>query len=527
VLVIALGDSRAWSGSDAGGKAATVKVMAETGSWVPDVGYWAEDLDPEGVHHPLYNTQRMGDHWVQATSLPFVWAAVPLYEVAGFAGILAFPVLGSLLAAAAARRLARALGAATGWRAFWLVGLGTPALFYAGDFWEHAPALGFGMLAAALLAEDGGWPRALSAGLSAGMAALLRAEMLIYVAAFGLAVLAVGPLRRAWFQGPARLVAAGGGLALPLVINQVLERVVLEGAVRSTRAGAQVAEAGSELGQRLEDGLATTFALFPEASAKSYLAGALVMVGLTAAAWCAARRRAPSPLPAALVAAALALLLLRLVDGLGFVPGLVAAAPAAAAGLVVADPRLDVRPHARAVAVAAAVAIPVVWMFQWRGQLLPQWGGRYLLLSGLLLTAVGAAVLERSERRVLPGLVAAAAVAVSLSGAAWHAERTREVAGVGRALHAVPESTVLIADHAHLPRELGAFQDERRWLTARGRRQLAAAAGIARRSGATRVDLVRLEPRTDAPAFDGYRRTGRRVVDFLGFDLVVDRYEAP
>jgi hypothetical protein len=77
-VVIALGDTRAWSGADAGGKVATVRTMSEGSSWVPDVGYWAAADDPEGTFHPLLYTRRFGDRWVQGTTLPLSYTAVPL-----------------------------------------------------------------------------------------------------------------------------------------------------------------------------------------------------------------------------------------------------------------------------------------------------------------------------------------------------------------------------------------------------------------------------------------------------------------
>ncbi len=55
-----LGDPRAASFSDAGGRLATTKVMADSGSWVPDLGYWAGAVDPTGNHHadPLRTAAR-------------------------------------------------------------------------------------------------------------------------------------------------------------------------------------------------------------------------------------------------------------------------------------------------------------------------------------------------------------------------------------------------------------------------------------------------------------------------------------
>ena len=77
----------------------------------PDVGYWAATWDPNGEHHPLIYTERHGKQWVQVTSLPFVYAGLPLWRIGGTAAILLLPVAGSLLGAYGARRLALALGA--------------------------------------------------------------------------------------------------------------------------------------------------------------------------------------------------------------------------------------------------------------------------------------------------------------------------------------------------------------------------------------------------------------------------------
>lgn len=170
LLVIGAGGVRAWSGSDAGSKVATARSMVEHHSWVPDVGYWAARSDPSGAHHQLLWTRRVGNRWIAVTGLPLVYAGAVLYRVGGLAALLVVPVLGSLLAAESSRRLARLLGARTGWLAFWLVGVGSPMLFYAGDFWEHAPAVGLALLAVTLALGEGRWGRFVMAGLLAGMA---------------------------------------------------------------------------------------------------------------------------------------------------------------------------------------------------------------------------------------------------------------------------------------------------------------------------------------------------------------------
>ena len=134
-----LGDPRAASFSDAGGRLATTKVMADSGSWVPDLGYWAGAVDPTGDHHAILFAQPRGDRWVAVNALPLVTAGKPLWQIGGARAAVLLPVLSVVLAAYAARRLSRWASGGDGWLAFWFVGLLSPVLFYGADFWEHAP----------------------------------------------------------------------------------------------------------------------------------------------------------------------------------------------------------------------------------------------------------------------------------------------------------------------------------------------------------------------------------------------------
>src|SRR5690606_38061264 len=87
-------------------------------------------------------TKHLGDRWVNVTTLPMPYAALPLYGLGGERAVLLLPMLGAVLSALAARALARRLdGERAGWWAFWTVGAATPVLVYALDFWEHALGL--------------------------------------------------------------------------------------------------------------------------------------------------------------------------------------------------------------------------------------------------------------------------------------------------------------------------------------------------------------------------------------------------
>jgi len=147
-----LNDPRGYLGTDTGAKVATLEVMSDGGGLDPDIGYWAERWDPDGRYHPLYDSFRLDDRWVNVTTLPALYAGYPLYRLGGYRLALLLPMLGSVAVALAARALARRLGGgdATGWTAFAVVGLASPFTIYALDFWEHS--IGVGLIAWATVA---------------------------------------------------------------------------------------------------------------------------------------------------------------------------------------------------------------------------------------------------------------------------------------------------------------------------------------------------------------------------------------
>src|SRR5436190_9654898 len=135
VALAFVNNQRGFLGTDTGAKVATMRVMEQRHRALdPDVGYWAARWDPSGRLHPLYQTARVERRWVAVTTLPILYLGEQLYRAGGYRLVLALPMLGSVMAALAARALARRLGAGDGWAAFWVAALGSPLALYALDF---------------------------------------------------------------------------------------------------------------------------------------------------------------------------------------------------------------------------------------------------------------------------------------------------------------------------------------------------------------------------------------------------------
>lgn len=534
MAMIVLGDSRAWSGSDAGGRAATVVAMDAAGSWMPDVGYWAERWDPDGSLHPLANTEQVGGHWVQATSVPFALAERALFAVAGFPGLLVLPVLGALLAAVGAGVLARWAGAPSAGPAFLAVGLTTPALFYAGDAWEHAPALGLATIALALAVAGRRWPSALAAGAGAGAAVALRAELAIYVATAVAVTLAVGRQRRRWLAQTSRVAAAATGLVVVVVANAAAERALLGAPLRSARAAGLARGTGASLAGRLSDAVLTSVGLVAESSAAAFGLGSAAAVALVLLGWWAVwGRPRVAVLAGGLIATGLAVgVAMRVDDGAGFVPGWLPAAPLAGAGLAALrplgigrargsgaghgeDPEMGER--VRYLGLVAVVALPGVWLTSHVGLLEAQWGGRYLLLSGLLLTVAGVVALQRVRTITwASALLVTVAIAMAASGVVWHIIRTRTIAAVGAWVDAqAGPGTVVVSRWPHLGRETGAWYGQDLWLTADDSREAAQALEVAATAGAVRV-VVLLPPGAAVGAHPRWEPVARRTRTVFG-----------
>ena len=519
-----LNDTRGYLGTDTGGKVATLKVMQERGDFDPDVGYWAQAQDPDGRVHGLYYTAKIGDRFVNVTSLPVLLAAEPLWRLGGYRLALLWPMLGAIAAAFAARALARRVSGGEGWPAFWLVGLASPMVIYALDFWEHS--IGVALMAWGIVAlfdaVDRGptWWRGALAGLAFGAAFSMRTESAVYgLVGTGLVCLVLLIGRRNLIGALVTGATAAVGMATMVAANAALETAVLGTTFRSGRAGGAASSGGAQFALRVKEALVTSFSPFPSLDLQSYL----LALGLTAAlgylVWASATRRDRNVVVGA-AGVVVFIYLFRLSSGLGFVPGLVATTPVAVAGVVLGW--RDVR--SRLMIALAVAPLPLVFLFQFPGGAAPQWAGRYILTSGLVLAAVGMARLDRVEhwvRTLLIGL----SVAVTVFGVAWLSTRSHQVAEAADRLERRPEP-VLISPNGFVPREFGGSYGRKNWLSSGNAADLRFAVDVAGRSGADSFALVDLDTKADPPQFAGWRIVSSEIVPFLGgADFKVTSYQ--
>lgn len=517
-------DHRGYLGTDTGGKVATLEAMVDDGTLDPDVGYWAEAEDPDGRVHPLYYTNRVDGRWINITTLPVVLAAYPLYAVGGYQAALLIPMLGSVAVAFAARALARRLGAGDdGWAAFWVIGLATPVAVYALDFWEHSVGLALMAWAIVVLVDvvERGptLARGLVVGALFGAAATTRTEALVYGfvgVGLVLARLALDRVRPARLLGFA--VTTLGATVVLLGANALLEAAVLGDSFRADRAGDTASGGGDQLSLRLQEAWQTTFGLESGYSARAVAVGVVAVILLVVLARRSGVGKDPAPIATVAAVGVGAIYLVRLLSGLDFVPGLFATTPFAAVGLGLAWDRS----LSRLVALLALAPLPLVWLFQFTGGAGPQWGGRYVLTSGMVLAVIGVVGALRLRPAVFRYLVALSAI-VTLFGVSWLAVRSADVASSAEVLVARDEP-VVVSTVAHQVREYGAFYDDKLWLTAPFQGDVAFAADVVAGSGYDRFALVRGSG-SPPPDLLGWMVTTTEPLDFLGTDLEVTGYE--
>ena len=275
----------------------------------------------------------------------------------------------------------------------------------------------------------GRWPGALAAGLLFGAAATMRTESLVYLVVGDRPHLprdaVARTLARASGASPAWSSLVGAGLMVlrqPACSNRRCSAPTCgRHASRAPRRGA-----GTTLGNRAHEAATTAVGtgMTGLRSSSEWIVGTVVVALVALGAWGLAsrdRRRGRARAPRRSRRGCV-VYLVRFAQGWGFVPGMLIASPFAAVGLLLAWRR----PALRLPAAIACVALPVVWYAQYQGGADPQWGGRYILLSGALLAVAGVVVLRRAPRAFVAVVVLAALT--TAMGIGWLSVRSHTTA---------------------------------------------------------------------------------------------------
>ncbi len=431
---------RARSSTDVGGKIATLEVMQEKGTATPAVGYWAAEWDPPGrgarplLHVRRRRQLRQRHHRSGDRAGP---AAVRRRRLPGRAAVVdarrgrpppSPPGRSPCEPGADEQR---------GWLAFGLIGLASPALLYALDLWEHAPGLGlmaWGVVAMVdTAAGRARWTACRRPGVRGGVLHAHRGG--------GLRLRRRGRrLRAAVAAAGVRASASWRGRSLPSDSSPWWRRTTCS---RWPCWGPRSAPGGPRARRRVAAPIWACACRRPSPR-PSGCSRAPPPTGSSSAAWrcccwrgrCGGgRARRPRGSPASPPSAPCCCSCSGRSTAWASFPGSSSPRPSGSWPSCSSPTGGSPEPGRDAV-VMVVLALPLVWLFQFSGGAVPQWGGRYVLTSGLVLAAVGIGVsglLDRWVRNVLIGL----SVGVAVFGLAWMSHRTHEVGRAAREVAAV------------------------------------------------------------------------------------------
>ena len=527
-LVPVVGTSTSFM-SDEGAAIIQARRLSEGRGWIEPHPF--PTVDPDGVAYPLASATPGAKGFA-----PF--AKHPVYSVllagadrvGGVTAMVLLSVLGTVVAAALAGRLARRLRPGLVRPTVWTVGVGSPLLFDGYLVLAHtlAAALAVAAVLAAWRAIEGRPAAALGTGACVLGATLLRSEGVV----FGMALSGASAWAAVAWRSPAPLVPGAAALA-----GGFLARAAEAGMIRAIvgRGGTQAEVSGGGASDLLDtrlNGVLTSlfkpsYRELPAGDLLLVLAAAVVLAGVLVA----RRRPEETGLLAKLGLVAVAALAARLVvDPLDPVPGLFLAFPVGWAGLWVLSRRaIAPRPAQLVVCtgVVFAAGVGATIYFQGGGA---EWGGRYFALIlpvvvPVVLAGLGLAgdrldaVAARRGAAALAAcslLMAAMAVAVLRSS---HRDNARLIAAVDRA--DPDRAGVMLTSENFAAQLVWPREDDRRWLYLPPSEMR----GLARRlraAGVERATLLSRHPDRDRRLLAGtYRVAGAtRHTGFLTWDIL-------
>ena len=471
VLVSFLVDTRGHLSNDVGGKTASVQVMADNQTWDPGLQYWFDSQDPDGDFFPLgFTSQTASGTWINSTTLTMLLPARLLWELGGPRAILLLPILGSVVAAAAARLFHRRLRPSDdGAISMWVVGLASPATIYALDFWEHSWGLALMLLGITWTWDACTNPnasrQALFAGLAFGLAATMRQEALVYGFVAGMTVTALWARQRNW----SAMLASSSKMALGAIsmigAHALLELALIGTSSRTSRAGGTLQDAGGAIGELVLEALATTVFSLPSTAVFVWVISLALTASLMAAAVSVARREPTTRPRPALIAVFVAWALwagIIWILGPNYVPGLFVAVPLASFGVVGAIEKRWFLPAWLGV----VGPLPIILITQFQGGAFPQWAGRYHLATAVVLLVMGIIWLGERDPFVFRAILACSLLVTSV-GLWLVVDRTNTIGDAAEQITALSEpSDVVVWRDPFNAREFGELVNGRSWLSA-------------------------------------------------------------
>lgn len=520
--------------ADEGATMIQARLLTSGGGWLEHPPL-LRAVDPTGSWYPLENSDRSGTGFAPFAKHPaYAVAAAAGYRIAGPAGVIGLSVLGTLLAALAASRIAALLDPMLAVPCLWVTAVLTPLLF------DSYLALGSTLAAAfaggAVLAAMPVWIerrsvrpaviRAVAVGLAVFAATLLRTEGTIFGVALA-AVTAGGAV--AWRRlGPMVLAvtALAGALGARLAETAMRRAILGTGATAPGSVGVQGGSGGHSYLYGRVQAFYSTWVVPSHPSLPRGDEALIAAWVLFSALAIVVRRRRPDPgfvtiIGTLLVAASIARLV---VDRADPVPGLLIAFPAGWVGVLLLR-RRDVTPAAVLCLGTAGLFCAGVAATQYT---FGEWMGRFFVLAvpvamPFLVAASARAIhdLEPTVGRVAlgTGLTAAAVVgAVSIAGLRnAHRDNTR----LADTIHSMrsgsaPGAQVVVTVVPWVALQAWPTYAGQQWLLVAGSPDFPLLSARLRAAGTTSVTLATIGPEDYPARFPGWRVVAQRRLDANG-----------
>lgn len=389
------------------------------------------NIDVDGIYNPLIDAHISGDQWIPYARQPlYPLLLTPFFKAAGYAGLLIFSAIGTWGAAVTAGLIARRIDRRATLPSLWLAGLGTPLLFDAFVAVGHSIAAALSgscalavLTAMGLRSGAGGqrigrliWPSTICAIVSGIMLVLVRSEGALVVAGLStigcITSISVRDHRpRLSWQMAICPVLVGLTGATAYFVNSLWLKAII-GVPGST--GASVDRATDPLAQAWNS-LIRPWGIDTRA-ASTWMALATTCTLLGALALRTFPRR--PLLGTSLIFAAALAAVLRHLESVDQVSGLIATVPIVIVGLMLIGHELLGLAASRMLLGTSLVAtLGTLWLAYGMGGA-TEWGGRfYHVLIPLLVPVAVASLWDWSDRVAapFPGAVAGALIVMTIS----------------------------------------------------------------------------------------------------------------